>query len=261
MKTQEINEKLQSTYHKMVDTIESLVEKEGKSLKEAVNIAEEKLSAWQELSKEENQKVSDEVRSDLKSIGETIQGAKIAYKEQFKLDTTYLTDSIWNKLSKAADVGKEEFIAFTNDLKERTKKIRMSEHASEHLDHLQWDSEHDFWLDEIKIWKKDHQTALEKLKTIEASIKKHDESLDEHAQAIQAHQKLDHQHEKVMSNAELDPSSLVFEEDDDKDISMHKQESKEHSQHAELHNTLKKDHRKTMSLVSHLYKEVVKQEY
>jgi len=47
MKTQEIHEKLQDAYHEMVDNISSLTQDEGKSLKEAVNIAEEKLSTLQ----------------------------------------------------------------------------------------------------------------------------------------------------------------------------------------------------------------------
>ena len=258
MKTQDIHEKLQHAYQEMVENIESLVEKEGKGLKEAVEIAEEKLSTWQELTKEEAQKISDEVKSDLKSIGETVQGAKAAYKEQFKLDAAYLTDSLWDKLSKVADVGKEEFFSFTKEIKEKAQEVRSSEHASEHKDHLRWYSDHEFWLDEIEIWKKDHQSALEKLQAIEAAIEKHSDVLDEHAQAIHAHEKMDQQHEEVLANSELDPSSRVFEEDDDKEINVHEQERTEHALHAELHNSLKKNHRKMMSLISHLYKDVVK---
>ena len=257
MKTQKIHEKLQNAYHEMVENISSLTQNEGKTLKEAIKIAEEKLSTWQELTKEEVEKISDEVKSDLKSIGETLQGAKDAYKEQFKLDAAYLTDSLWDKLSKVADVGKEEFIAFSNDLKDRVQKVKTSEHTSEHQDHLRWYSDHKFWLDEIELWKKDHQLALDKLQAIEAEIKKHSGELDEHAQAIKAHEELDHQHEEVIAATELDPTSRVFEEDDDKDISVHEQEKKEHALHAELHDTLKKDHRKMMSLVNHLYKEVI----
>lgn len=68
---------------------------------------------------------------------------------------------MWDKPSKVADVGKEEFIAFSNDLKDRVRKIKISEHASEHKDHLHWNSEHEFWLDEIDLWKKDHQLAID----------------------------------------------------------------------------------------------------
>jgi gas vesicle protein len=65
MKAQELNEKMKNAYQNMVEVIETLVDTEGKTLKEAVEIAEEKLSDWQELSREESQKISAEVQSDL----------------------------------------------------------------------------------------------------------------------------------------------------------------------------------------------------
>jgi len=105
MNNQELINKMKSAYQHMVETIETLIDMEGKTLQEAVEIAEEKLSNWQELTKEEAQKISSEVKSDLQSIGETLNGAKDAYKEQFKIDAAYLTESLWEKLSKAADVG------------------------------------------------------------------------------------------------------------------------------------------------------------
>jgi hypothetical protein len=257
MEAQELNKKMKRAYENMVDTIESLVDKEGKTLKEAVEIAEKKLSDWQELTKEESQKIIDEVKSDLKSIGETLNGAKEAYKEQFKLDAAYLTESIWEKLSKAADVGTEEFLAFTESLKERVQEIRMDDHASEHKEHLRWSSDHGFWLDEIELWKKDHQRALEKLQAIEARIKKHNDLLEEHAQAIRAHEALDHEHEEVMAANELDPTSKIVEAKDDKESIIHNQERQEHAKHAALHDSLKKDHRKMMALINHLYEQVV----
>jgi hypothetical protein len=173
------------------------------------------------------------------------------------MDAAYLTDSIWEKLSKVADVGTEEFLAFTKDLNERVHELRAGNHANEHKDHLRWYSDHEFWLDEIEIWKKDHQHALEKLQAIEASIKKHTDALDEHAQAIRAHEELDHEHEEVMMTNELDPTSKVMEVDDDKDTVIHNQEREEHAKHAELHDFMKKGHRKMMAMINHLYKEVV----
>jgi len=257
MKTQNINKKLQDAYEAMVEHTKSLIENENKSLKEALAAAEEKLSTMTEITKEEALKISDEVKSDLKSIGETLQGASDAYKEQFKLDAAYITDSVWEKLSKVADVGTEEFMEFTQDLKEKVQKIRTEGHASEHQDHLNWQGDHEFWLDEIEFWKKDHQRALEKLQAIEVAIKKHSDELEEHAQVIRAHEVMDHQHEEVMANNEIDPSSRVIEEDDDKEASIHEQEREEHAKHAELHDYLKKHHRSMMSMINHLYKHIV----
>jgi len=257
MKTQKINERLQSAYEKMVEDIESLINNDGKKLKEAVEIAEEKLSTWQELTKEEAQKISNEVKSDLQSVGETLHSAKDAYKEQFKLDAAHLTDSIWEKVSKIADVSNEEFNAFTNNLKELALKATTDDHANEHKDHLRWHTDHGLWLDEIELWKNDHQDALDKLQAIEAVITKHNDALDEHEQVIRSHEELDLQHEEVMQGAELDPSSRVMEREDDEMVNIHNQERQEHAQHAELHDYMKKGHREMMALVNNLYKQVV----
>ncbi len=259
MKTQELSEKMIKAYQNMLETIETLIEKEGKPLKEAVQIAEEKLSKWKELTNEESQKISAEVKNDLQSVGEALKGAKNAYKEQFKIDADYLTDAIWEKLSKIADVATEEFLAFTEDLKERAHKVRMDEHANEHKEHLRWYSDHDFWINEIEVWKKDHQQALKKLQAIESSIKKHTDLLEEHAQAIRAHEKLDHEHEEVMVSYETDPTSHIAEEEDDKYIAIHDQERQEHEKQAALHNSMKKKHREMMAIINHLYKHVVEE--
>lgn len=257
MKTKELSEKMKNAYQNMVETIEVLIEKEGKTLKEAVEIAEEKQSNWIELTKEEAQKISAEVKRDLQSIGETFNGAKEAYKEQFKIDAEYLTESIWDKLSKVADVGTEEFLAFTADLKKRVNDIRSDEHLDEHKDHVQWSSDHEFWLDEIEIWRKDHQLALTKLKEIEQKIKKNADALEEHAQAIKVHEKLDHEHEEVLRESEVDPTSQVFESDENKESTFHQRERAEHIEHAKLHQSIKTDHRKIMASLNHLYKQVV----
>jgi len=259
MKNQELSEQMKKAYQNMVETIEELIDKEGRSLKEAVELAEEKLSDVQELSKEEVQKISTEVKSDLKSIGETLYGAKEAYKEQFKMDAAYLTESIWDKLSKVADVGTVEFLAFTEALKERVHNTRTDEDMREHQEHLGWHSDHEFWLDEIEIWKKDHQPALEKLQAIEAGMKKHTDLLEEHAQVIRAHEARDHEHEEGMAENELDPSSQVMEEKDEQKTEIHNQERGEHAKHAALHDAFKKGHRRTMAMINHLYKQVVEE--
>ena len=185
-----------------------------------------------------------------------MQGAKEAYKEQFKLDAAYLNEIIWEKLSKAADMGKEEFIAFTEDLKAKAKEVRLGYHESEHTDHLHWSSDHEFWLDEIELWKKDHQHAWERLQAIEAAIRKHTDKLEEHAQVIRAHEARDKEHEEVLSANELDPTSHFLEEKDDEFVSIHEQERQEHGKHAELHDHLKKDRRKMMAAINNLYMQV-----
>ncbi len=118
----ELKNKLQKAYQSMVDTVEVLVKKEGKTLREAFENAEEKLSEWEELSKEEINDISTEVKNDLQAIGETFEGAKQAYKRQLKMDTTYVTDSILDKLSEIADTPTAQFLLFKEQLEEQTQQ-------------------------------------------------------------------------------------------------------------------------------------------
>lgn len=257
MKTEEIKEKLQRAYQAMVDTIEPLVEKEGKTLREAVETAEEKISEWEELSKEEVQEISAELKKDLRAMGETLEGAKEAYKEQLKMDAAYLTDSILEKFNKIADTPTAQFLLFKEQIEEEAREATFDEHLKEHQEHQNWHSEHQLWLDEIALWKQDHESALQKLHEIESALKKHSEELQEHEQVIKAHEAQDREHEEIIANVEQDPTSQVFEANDEREAKIHQKEKDVHAEHAELHQNMKKHHLHMMALVNKLYEEVV----
>ena len=79
------SETTEKGYYSMLEAVENLVAKEGKNLKEAVLIAEEKLSEWGELGREEVNTISDEVKRDLGSLGETIEEAMDNIREVIEL--------------------------------------------------------------------------------------------------------------------------------------------------------------------------------
>ena len=257
MKTEDMNKEFKRAYKSLVDTVEELVVKDGKSLQQAMHTAEERLSEWNNLNKKQVEEISTELTNNFHTLGESLKGAREAYKEQFQLDAAYVNDSIWDKLLKVMDANTAQLLVFEEDLKERAQAATSKVHLTEHQQHTQWKSDHELWLAEIALWKKEHDTALAQLADIEKTIKQHSDALDEHAQAVQAHEASDHEHEKTIANAEKDPSNQVFEESEDKEASVHKQEAQEHRQHAELHDTMKKSHLKMMASVAELYKKVV----
>lgn len=257
MRIKELNSDFQHAYKTLVDNVEELVVKEGKNLQQALHSAEEKLSEWGELSKEEAQEISTELKHDFQKLSVSLNDAKESYKEEFKQEAAYITDSIWNKLLKIMDTSTAQLLAFEKNLEEKVQEIRTGEHLTNHQEHNQWNSDHKLWSAEIALWKKESTQAQSKLGEIETAIKQYSDALDEHAQVVQSHEARDHEHEEVMANAEQDPSSHVLEAAVEKDAAMHIQERKEHNQHAELHNTMKKHHSEMMSLVNRLHKKAL----
>jgi len=239
----------------MVDTVEDLVVNQGENLQQALNAAEEKLNEWKELSKEEVEVISSELKHDFQKLDENLSEAKDSYKEQFKKEAAYVTDSVWSKLLTIMDTNTAQLLAFQKNLNERVMTIKGSGHLTEHQEHTQWNSDHGLWLAEVEIWKKEHKEALDKLAKIEKTITQHSAMLDEHAQVIKAHEARDHEHEEALAKAEHDPTSRVFEVKEDEEAAVHSQEKQEHTQHAELHDTMRKHHFAIMSLVNKLYKE------
>ncbi len=255
MKIEEMNKDLKRAYQTLVDTVEDLVVNQGENFQEAMKSAEEKLSEWKELSKEEVEKISSELKRDFQTLGDNLNESRESYKEQFKKEAAYVSDSIWGKLLTIMDTNTAQFLAFEKNLKERVQAIKGDDHLTEHHEHTQWHSDHGFWLAEVEVWKKEHAEALDKLAKIEKAINQHSDMLDEHAQVITAHEARDHEHEEVLSKTEHDPTSYVFEVKEDEEAAVHKQEKQQHQQHAELHSTMRKHHFAMMSLVNKLYKE------
>lgn len=78
--------------------------------------AEKKLSEWQELSREEIDKISDELKANISVWGDASNQLNDSLKETFALDKAYLAGSIWNSLSIVADKTRVDFNEFTEDL-------------------------------------------------------------------------------------------------------------------------------------------------
>ena len=257
MSTEKPNKDFKDAYQELVDAVEELVVKEGKSLQEAFQLAEYKLDKWEELSQEEVQEISHGLKKDFQNLGHGLNLVKESYKEELKLDAAYITDSIWDKLLNIMDSNTAQLLAFEKNLDEQVQELTTAEHITNHQEHSQWESEHKLWLSEIALWKKESIQAQAQLEAIEIGIKKYSDALDEHAQVVQAHESSEHDHEKTMAKAEKDPTSQVFAEADEDGIELHKQEKHEHDQHAELHQSMKKHHAEMMSLINRLYKKVI----
>ena len=255
MRIEEMNKDLKQAYQTMVDTVEDLVVNQGENLQQALHTAEEQLSEWKELSQAEVEEITTELKHDFKKLDENLNESREAYKEEFKKEAAYVTDSVWSKLLAIMNTNTAQLIAFEKNLKDRVDAIKSDDHLTEHQEHTQWDSEHALWRAEIALWKKEHAEALDKLHTIEKAIDQHSQLLDEHAQAITAHEAREHEHEETMAKAEKDPTSHVFEVKDEAKVAVHEQEKQEQEQHAELHDTMRKHHFAMMSLVNKLYKE------
>lgn len=161
MDTKDIQGKLQSAYKSMLEHIEELVDKDKKPLKEAFLEAEEKLSEWQELSREEVDKISDELKSNISDWGEASNQLSDSLKETLAFDKAYLANSIWNSLSKVADKTRVEFNEFTEDLQRH-----MSTNVSSHSEQQK------IWFDDGLQWKGDYEMALKQLDEIRANVRK-----------------------------------------------------------------------------------------
>ncbi|WP_371195966.1 hypothetical protein [Glaciecola sp. SC05] len=246
---------LQHGYKAMVEAIEEFVVKEGKSLQEAFHSAEEKLSEAKELSVEKIQQASKDLKYNLSVLGEAIEGASDAYKQQIAFDVAYINASIWNKLQSIANSNTVELMAFTKTLRENANAVETEEHLNAHQQHRQWGSEHALWLDEIAFWKRDHEQIVTKMIEIEKALKLQETLLNKHAHAIQAHVKKDHNHEKTMADVEQDHSSEKFKDADKRKNSSHKKEQGSHAQQSEVHRALKAKHIKVLAMVNMLYKE------
>ena len=161
MDTKEIPEKLQKAYESMLEHIEELVDKDKKPIKEAFLEAEEKLSEWQELSREEIDKISDELKSNIKEFGNASYYLNESLKESLAFDKAYLATSIWNSLSRIADKTFVEFNEFTEDLQRH-----MATDATTYSDQQK------AWFDDGVQWKDDYEKALKQLDEMRATVRK-----------------------------------------------------------------------------------------
>jgi len=261
MDTEEITKKLQRAYHSMVDVLDDLIEKgliekEGKSLKEAVELAQLKLSDWKELTREEVEKVSTEVKQDLSSLGKTLYEARQVIREKLALDAEYLKETSLEKLNRIADKASLELAQFREDLREKAEEVTEDKHEAEHHEHQQWDSEHAMRLDDIAVWDRERQEAEEKLLTVQDRIRQNGEALQEHAQTIRAHQARDHEREMALADVERDLSNENTTDREVASENTHEQVQRVHENHASFHRQIKQQHKETMVLIDKLYKQV-----
>jgi len=254
MQTQDINNKLQRAYHSMVENLEHLIKEEGKTFREGVDIAEQKLSEWEELSVEEVSKIRDEVLDDLETIGEVAESIRKTTMERLELDELYLKDVVLEKLFQVANQSTADIIEFRENLKKKAEEATEQLHEDEHHDHQQMESEHSAWLLDITMWQKEHFEAEEKLLVIQDRIRQHGIALQEHAQTIRAHQQKNKQHETSLSAVEKDMSNENAAEKNTTNEDAHATMGNVHENQGHLHKDIKKHHREAMVLIEKLYK-------
>ncbi len=247
-------ENIKKGYHSMLKVVEDLVATEGKNIKEAFATAEDKLSEWGELGREEASSISDEVQHDIDSLGETIEEAKQSFKEKWELDSKYLSDATWESLSNVADKTTLALMEFRKELQEKAEEATKDLHKREHQDHRKWHSEHEMWLDDIKMWQNEYAKAEQSLDAIKESISKRSEQLDIHANNIKTHEYIDQVHEKDIARSERDPDNPAIEVINNNNEDAYEEMIQRHQKEADAHIKFKEDHRRVMSLIAKLNK-------
>ncbi len=173
MDTKEVQEKLQKAYQSMLEHVEELVDKEKKPLKQALTEAEEKLSEWRELTREEVEHISEELKSNLAEMGEVTHKLNQSIKQTLSFDASYLADSIWSKLSKLADHTALELSEFNEELKQH-----MSGDAESYSEQQQ------NWFSDAMQWQGDYEAALKKLDQVRAEVRKQIRETAKYSKAI-----------------------------------------------------------------------------
>ena len=173
MDTKTVQDKLQKAYHSMLDHVEELVEKDKKPLKQAFLEAEEKLSEWRELSREEVENISDELKSNLSDMGDASHRLNESLKETLSLDASYLASSIWSRLSKVADQTMVELSEFSNDLRKH-----MTTDATTQSEQQQ------AWFTDAMQWQGDYESALKQLDNVRADLRKKIRKTNTYSKAV-----------------------------------------------------------------------------
>jgi len=173
MDTKEVQKKLQDAYHSMLEHVEELVDKDKLSLKDAFSKAEEKLSEWKELSREEVEHISQELKENLSEIGEASHRLNNSLKETLSFDTAYIANNVWNKLSKVADKTVVELTELGNSLR-----------ANARTDAANFSEQQEAWFNDAMQWQGDYETALKQLDKIRADLRKKMRKVNAYSKAI-----------------------------------------------------------------------------
>ena len=198
MDTKAVQEKLQNAYRSMLEDVEELVDKEKKPIKEAFAEAEEKLSEWKELSREEIDHISAELKSNLKEIGEVSNYLNESLNETLKVDAAYIASNFWETLSnivdKAADKTIIELSEFNENLQQKT--VTDESNYSAQQKHL---------LDDAQSWLADYENSLSQLTEIRSNIRKQMREVKSYRKSIEKDQAKQSQHDLL---AQLNQQSV-----------------------------------------------------
>lgn len=157
----------------MLEHVEELIDKDKKPLKEAFLEAEEKLSEWRELSREEIDHISAELKSNLQDLGEASHSLRESLRETLKFDTAYLANSLWGKLAKVADKTKIELAEFSESLQKHTATNETT-----------YSDQQQYWLDDAKAWQQDYQTSLDQLDEARKLLRKQMRNITTYSNAV-----------------------------------------------------------------------------
>ena len=241
MEDKDFEKKLQRGYQEMINHITDFIEKEGKTVKEAVDAAEDKLSEWGELTREEVLKISNEVRHDIGHFGETWEEAKTYFHKKLSFDAEYLKESVWDRLSSLANNATLDFIEFQKDLQQRVGDVVDDLYAGDSQDQSDYHNDHETWLTEIYLWQQEYKDAEDKLATMTQALHSHAEQLQQHAQEVRLHIKETKKHENT---------SITSDEKENQG----EEKNKSHQQQADLHLKLKEEQQQAIILIDKLHK-------
>lgn len=177
MEGNDIQKKLQKAYHSMLEHVEELVDKDKKPLKEAFTEAEEKLSEWRELSREEVDHISKELKSNLHDLGEASHGLRESLRETLKFDTAYLATNLWGKLANVADKTRVELAEFRESLQQHTV-----------ADDTTYSDQQQHWLEDAKNWQNNYETCLDQLDEAREVIRDQMRSVNSYRKMVLKHE-------------------------------------------------------------------------
>lgn len=109
------------------------------------------------------------------------------------------------------------------------RKENKMTHIDVHHDHNKWQSEHAFWLDELKVWKSEHRQALLVAKDLELAFSRFQQELEDFERHIFDHETQISVHEGVIAQAEkpggIDVGAAGMEALHEREIAVHASQS------------------------------------
>jgi hypothetical protein len=140
-------------------------------------------------------------------------------------------------------------------------------HSEMHLEHKQWESEFNIWLEEIKDWHTQYQNALNDLKQIEKimenpSAKRIQKAIEDRGKALELHKKLIELYQegiKLQEKRIVEHMNMSADEEyisHDKLVNSHLDYRKKQAIQREVHERIKNDYHEIMAELARLKKEI-----